>query len=74
MNIYFHAESLMLWRLTLWRPMLWRLGPGHDFEIGQRCNLHMGIFDELYPGVKKFKVQDGIFFEMGTSRETFGAP
>ena len=36
--------------------------------------LHMGIFDELYPGVKKSKVQDGNFFEMGTSREAFGAP
>ena len=34
----------------------------------------MGIFDELYPGVKKFKVQDGNFFVMGTSREAFGAP
>ena len=34
----------------------------------------MGIFDELYPGVKKFKVQDGNFFGMGTSREAFGAP
>ena len=34
----------------------------------------MDIFDELYPGVKKFKVQDGIFFGMGTSREAFGAP
>ena len=34
----------------------------------------MGIFDELYPGVKKFKVQDGNFFEMGTSREAIGAP
>ena len=35
---------------------------------------HMDIFDELYPGVKKFKVLDGNFFEMGTSREAFGAP
>ena len=34
---------------------------------------YMGIFDELYPGVKKFKVQDGNFFEMGASREAFGA-
>ena len=29
------------------------------FVIG----LHMGIFDELYPGVKKFKVQDGNFLK-----------
>ena len=34
----------------------------------------MGIFDELYPGVIKFKVQEGNFFEMGTSREAFGPP
>ena len=35
---------------------------------------YKGIFDELYPGVKKYKVQDGNFFEMGTSKEAFGAP
>ena len=36
--------------------------------------MYLGIFDELYPGVIKFKVQEGNFFEMGTSREAFGPP
>ena len=50
--------------------------PYYDFfnRLSSELCSDMGIFDELYPGVIKFKVQDGNFFEMGTSREAFGAP
>ena len=31
-------------------------------NISKHKTLHMGIFDELYPGVLKSKVYDGHFF------------
>ena len=34
---------------------------GHISSQCKSSTVCMGIFDELYPGVKKFKVQDGNF-------------
>ena len=32
----------------------------------------MGIFDELYPGVKKFKLQDGNFLKWALQEKPLG--